>query len=228
MSLRGTPNPTSSQHHKQRCIASIRAWTDWLHTCIGSRSDLVGLNRYRHQLLQSKAHTDCLHFAQALGFPGASKSTRQLALDHHTTSHAGLLYLEGPDHTPIHDHADSLAYSLLLSGVAAVDTYTLTQAPQQKPILTQCHTLALQAGDGAWSHPEDKHQFHRLRCQSGPALFLNLQTPPIAAENRRIALVHNQIDAQHAQCSLLSEAMLQRMGTLQTMRQRTAEWRHEP
>jgi len=119
--------------------------------------------------------------------------------------HSGFLFLGEQSATPLHDHAESFALSLLLSGAVNISIYRRAENPPEN--LSQLvfkETLQLQPGDFA-SLPADSSLIHKLSTISQTACLLDIHYPQFNSDQRHWYLPVASFGDQQLSCQRISD-----------------------
>ena len=138
----------------------------------------------------------------------AMDNRRNLSLTSNPQARSGLLLLKTGQSTPIHDHGNAAAFSLLLSGRARIDTFSRHQQQGTMALINMADSMTIVSGDGMWMHPRREPSLHRLVALEDDALFLDFQLPPAAPHQRLFYFVDHEVSSNRFQCNVLSEQAL--------------------
>lgn len=118
--------------------------------------------------------------------------------------HSGFLFMGQQSATPLHDHAESFALSLLLSGAANISIYQRVEKPQSDlSHLVFKEMLPLQPGNFT-SLPADNTLIHKLSTTSQTACLLDIHYPQFSSNQRYWYLPITSDDKQMA-CQRIAE-----------------------
>lgn len=119
--------------------------------------------------------------------------------------HSGFLCLGKNSATPLHDHVESFALSLLLSGAVNISIYQRVENSQDNlSRLVFKETLQLQPGNFT-SLPADNTLIHKLSTTSQTAYLLDIHYPQFSSDQRHWYLPVASSDDKQLSCQRISE-----------------------
>lgn len=119
--------------------------------------------------------------------------------------HSGFLCLGKNSATPLHDHAESFALSLLLSGAVDISIYQRVEnSLDNLSRLVFKESRQLQPGNFT-SLPADKTLIHKLSTTSQTACLLDIHYPQFFSDQRHWYLPVTSSDDKQLSCQRISE-----------------------
>jgi len=138
---------------------------------------------------------------------------RHVRLFHDRHQHGGLLWLPRGQATPIHDHAGSATFSLLLDGHARVELFTRLHCRGGAAVIRDGEILHPATAEGVWLRPHGERTLHRVAGTDDGALLLDFQFPPIDHRRRLFFFTQRRIASSMRACRVLTEWELMNAAT---------------
>ena len=119
--------------------------------------------------------------------------------------HSGYLFMGKQSATPLHDHAESFAMSLLLSGVVDISVYRRVEDHHDHlSELVLEETMQLQRGDFT-ALPADNTLIHQLSTTSQTACLLDIHYPQFSSDQRHWYLPVAPFGDKQLSCQRVTE-----------------------
>ena len=144
---------------------------------------------------------------------GRGSRMRHVRLFHDRSQHGGLLWLPRGQATPIHDHAGSVAFSLLLDGHARIELFTRLHCHGNAAIIRDGETLHPAVAEGVWLRPRGERTLHRVTGMANGALLLDFQFPPVEDRRRLFFFPQRRLASNMRACRVLTERELMNAAT---------------